>query len=293
MGKYSDALIKLRGDKTRPSVIEPPKRGVKTTPQVKTTPEMIDALRLETATPQGPGEISPSPESGMDCRLMSFLQQDSIAGECFKQLRAKILTRNSDSPPRTIMVTSPQPLDGKTTVAAALAINIAQGINEHVMLVDCDLRRPSMHKLLGLNPHEGVREYLEAGTSVAPYLMKTPLKKLTLLPAGKPPSNPSELLSSEKMAMLVQELKSRYEDRYIIFDAPPSQFTAEVTFLAPMMDGVLLVIRSGKTVRELLLKAAENIGTHRILGVVFNASPSLPRTYRHYYQYYSKRQKQS
>jgi capsular exopolysaccharide synthesis family protein len=186
------------------------------------------------------------------------------------------------------MVTSPQPLDGKSTVAASLAINIAQGINEHVMLVDCDLRRPSMDRLLGLNAHEGVREYLETGTSVAPYLIKTPVKKLTLLPAGKPPSNPSELLSSEKMAMLVQELKSRYEDRYIIFDVPPSQFTAEVTFLAPMMDGVLLVVRSGKTVRDLLLKAAEDIGTHRILGVVFNASPSLPRTYRHYYRYYAK-----
>ena len=290
MGKYSDALIKARGRKTKPSIIEPPKREVKTAPQVKTTPEMIDALRLDTTTPQGLGQILPTPESPMDPRLVSFLQQDSIACECFKQLRAKILTRNSDSPPRTIMVTSPQPFDGKTTVAAALAINIAQGINEHVMLVDCDLRRPSMHKVLGLNPHQGVREYLETGTSIASYLMNTPVKKLTLLPAGKPPSNPSELLSSEKMAILVQELKGRYEDRYIIFDAPPSQFTAEVTFLAPMMDGVLLVIRSGKTVRELLLKAAEDIGIQRILGVVFNASPSLPRTYRHYYRYYSNQQ---
>jgi capsular exopolysaccharide synthesis family protein len=186
------------------------------------------------------------------------------------------------------MVTSPQPLDGKTTVAANLAINIAQSINEYVMLVDCDLRRPSMHNLLGLNGQEGIREYLEKGTSVAPYLMKTPLEKLTLLPAGKPPSNPSELLSSEKMRTLVEELKVRYEDRYIIFDVPPSEFTAEVTFLAPMMDTVLLVVRSGKTDRDLLVKTVENIGAQRILGIVFNASIELPKFYRHYYGCYAK-----
>ena len=283
MGKIFDALKKSQGNETRTSSsIAAPKK------MVKTTPETIDALRLETITPEVPSEISPPPQTGMDPRPMSFLQQDPVASECFKLLRAKILTNDSGSRPRTIMVTSPEPLDGKTTVAANLAINIAQGINEHVMLVDCDLRRPSMNKFFGLNAHEGIREYLETGTSVAPYLIKTPVKKLTLLTAGKPPSNPSELLSSKKMRTLVEELKARYEDRYIIFDVPPSEFNAEVTFLAPMMDTVLLVVRSGKTDRDLLLKTVENIGAQRIFGIVFNASIELPKAYRHYCRYYAK-----
>jgi Mrp family chromosome partitioning ATPase len=116
----------------------------------------------------------------------------------------------------------------------------------------------------------------------------TPAEKLKLLPGGQPPPNPSELLSSKKMRGLVKELKDRYEDRYIIFDAPPAQFTAETAFLASMMDGVLLVVRSGKTSERLVSQAVENIGRERILGVVFNASPESIKDYRYYYRYYQK-----
>jgi len=186
------------------------------------------------------------------------------------------------------MVTSPLPLDGKSMVAANLAISIAQGINEYVMLVDCDLRRPSIGGLLGLNVHEGIRDYLEDGTSVAPYLVKAPVAKLTVLPAGKVAPNPSELLSSEKMRLFVEELKDRYEDRYIIFDATPAHFAAETTFLASMVDGVLLVVRSGKTARDSVLESIENIGREKNIGVVFNASNESPRGYGYYYRYYRK-----
>jgi len=255
---------------------------------VKISPEKIDALRLDTTASKDPTESSPLPETSMDPRLMSFIEPNSVAGESFKLLRAKILTKNSESRPRSIMVTSPQPLDGKTTVAANLAINIALGINEHVMLVDCDLRRPFMAKLLGLNPHQGIREYLERGTSVAPYLVRTPVEKLTLLPSGQPPSNPSELLSSEKMRLLVEELRKRYEDRYVIFDATPARFGAETTFLASMVDGVLLVVRAGKTARNDITEAIENIGRKKIFGIVFNASRERPKGYQYYYRYYRK-----
>ena len=283
MGKFFEALKKSEEIKERQLAPESTPKKV-----VKISPEKIDALRLDTTASQGPTESSPLPETSMDPRLMSFIEPNSVAGESFKLLRAKILTRNSESRPCSIMVTSPQPLDGKTTVAANLAINIALGINEHVMLVDCDLRRPSMAKLLGLNPHEGIREYLEKGTSVAPYLMRTPVEKLTLLPSGQPPSNPSELLSSEKMRLLVQELRKRYEDRYVIFDATPARFGAETTFLASMVDGVLLVVRSGKTARDDIIEAIENIGRKKIFGIVFNASRERPKGYQYYYRYYRK-----
>lgn len=285
MGKFVKALKKSESIGKEPSPKPAPKRVA------KTSAETVDALRLHITTPQEPAEVSPLPEGRMDPRLVSFMKPGSPAVECFKMLRAKILTSNEKSRPRSIMVTSPQPLDGKTMVAVNLAINIAQGINEYVMLVDCDLRRPSVYRFLGMNAHEGIREYLEEGTSVAPYLTKTSVEKLTLLPAGKPAPNPSELLSSEKMRHLVGELKDRYKDRYIIFDTTPAKFAAETTFLASMVDGVVLVVRSGKTADDMVLEAIENVGRDRIFGLVFNASSENPKDYRYYYRYYQKKQR--
>lgn len=282
MGKFSEALKKSESVRNEPS----PKPALKKVD--KTTAETVDTLRLDITAPQGPAEVSRLPEGRVDPRLVSFMNPESPAGECFKMLRAKILTTDLKSRPRTIMVTSPQPLDGKTTLAVNLAINIAQGINEYVMLVDCDLRRSSVDRYLGLNAHKGIREYLEDGTSVAPYLARTFMEKLTVLPAGKPVPNPSELLSSEKMQLLVEELRGRYKDRYIIFDATPAQFAAETTFLASMVDGVLLVVRSGKTAENVLLEAVENIGRDRIFGLVFNASNESHKSYHYYYRYYQK-----
>lgn len=286
MGKLFETSKKSQTVNRRPSSKATPRKVV------KIPTETVDALKLDTTAAQGPVEESPLPRGRLDPRLASFLEPESRAVESFKMLRAKILTRSSKSRLRTIMVTSPQPMDGKTMVATNLAISIAQGINEYVLLVDCDLRRPSLDKILGLNAHQGISEYLKKGTSVGPYLVKTPLGKLTLLPAGNPPSNPSELLSSEKMRRLVEELRGRYKDRYIIFDATPAQFAAETTLLASMVDGVLLVVRSGKTPRDSVLEAIEHINRNKIVGVVFTASNESHRDYyRYYYRYYRKGQR--
>jgi protein-tyrosine kinase len=121
--------------------------------------------------------------------------------------------------------------------------------------------------------------------------VQTKIAKLALLPAGRTPENPSELLSSEKMKRLVEELKSRYEDRYIIFDATPAEGAAETTSLSHMMDSILLVVRSGRTTKERILKAVENVDRERILGVVFNGSHEPARDYKYYYGYYRKARK--
>jgi Mrp family chromosome partitioning ATPase len=120
--------------------------------------------------------------------------------------------------------------------------------------------------------------------------MKTAVDKLTLLPAGQPPMNPSELLSSQKMRDLVQELRSRYDNRYIIFDASPARFGAETTFLASMVDAVILVVRSGRTSKDDALESIQNIGSDKIIGVVLNATPEQPKGYDQYYRYYQKRE---
>jgi capsular exopolysaccharide synthesis family protein len=123
---------------------------------------------------------------------------------------------------------------------------------------------------------------------VAPYLVKTSIEKLTALLVGKVPSNPSELLSSEKMRRLVEELKNRYGDRYIIFDSPPASFAAETAFLGRMVDSVLLVVRSGQTGKNAILKSVENLDRNKIMGIVFNASDQTAKEYGYYYRYYKK-----
>ena len=280
MGKFLDALKKSETVNGRASLEPAP------TKVVDISGKTADSLKPDATPRLAPREESSFPRGALDPRLASFLEPGSAAVESFEMLRAKILTRNSESPPRTLMVTSPQPMDGKTMVAANLAISIAQGINEYVLLVDCDLRRPSLHKILGLNAHTGINEYLEEGTSVGPYLVKTPLSKLTLLPACRPSPNPFELLSSEKTRRLVEELRGRYENRYIILDATPAQFAAETTFLASIVDGILLVVRSGKTTRDSVIEAIENLDRNKIVGVVFNASCRKARDYRYYHRQY-------
>jgi capsular exopolysaccharide synthesis family protein len=283
MGKFFEALRKSGIANERPSTEPIAKK------RVKISREKADTLKLDTLAAERRIEELPFSRNGMDPRLASALDPGCPAAESFKMLRARILTEALESRPRTITITSPEPLDGKTMVAANLAINIAQGINEHVMIVDCDFRNPSVDRYLGLDTDQGgIREYLENGTSVAPYLVKTPIDKLTALPVGEAPPNPSELLSSEKMRRLVEELKNRYEDRYIIFDSPPAQFAAETTFLGKMVDAVLLVVRSGKTGKNSVLKSMEILDRNKIIGVVFNASDHRPKDYGYYYRYYRK-----
>jgi capsular exopolysaccharide synthesis family protein len=281
MGKFFEALKKSEAPKRQPP---PPPASEKV---IKISTDTVEPLKLDTTPPEVPEEELHYSNIGLDSRLISYLQPNSPAGECFKILRAKLLVSAPNKSVKAIMVSSPEPLDGKTLVAANLGLAIASGMNEHVLLVDCDLRRPSLHQRFGVKVTNGLREYLEGSISLATCLLDTPANKLRLLPGGKAPPNPSELLSSEKMRRLVRELKDRYEDRYVIFDAPPAQFTAETTFLSSMMDGVLLVVRSGKTAAPLISQAIENIGRENVLGVVFNASREREKDYyRYHYRYY-------
>jgi exopolysaccharide/PEP-CTERM locus tyrosine autokinase len=280
MGKFFDALQKTDKAKQR-GLPESVSRE-----NAKIPHEEVDNLSLGERAIEGPN-VEPKLINGrIDPRLVSLLEPNTPEAECFKILRVKLLFGGNGRCCRTIMVSSPQPFDGKTLVAANLAVSIAQGFDEHVLLVDCDFRRPLLHQTFGMKAHRGLREYLENGTSLSPFMLSTPVEKLTLLPAGYPPNNPSELLSSEKMRRLIDELKARYQDRYIIFDTPPAQFTPEGSLLASMVDGVLLVVRSGKTPREQVLDVINNIGRDKILGLVFNAHNDSPNDPRQYYRYY-------
>jgi exopolysaccharide/PEP-CTERM locus tyrosine autokinase len=193
-----------------------------------------------------------------------------MEAEFFKILKTNILFPSKGNPPRSILVTSAVPGEGKSFVTANLAISIANGIEDHVLLMDCDMRRPTIHSKFGIPGIVGLNEYLTKGMPLSELLVKTVIDKLSILPVGGLPTNPTELLSSVHMKKLLDEVKQRYRDRFILVDSPPPQLTAETSALAKRVDGVLLVIKAGKTPRKLINEIIEQIGRENIIGVVLN-----------------------
>jgi exopolysaccharide/PEP-CTERM locus tyrosine autokinase len=219
--------------------------------------------------------------------LISIVNPRCIEAEIFKVLRGKILFPTSGEPPRSIMVTSAVPGEGKSFVASNLAVNMALNIEKHVLLVDGDIRRPTIHKLFGIGMVKGLSEHLSNGNKLPSLLLKTGVDKLTILPSGTPPANPSELLSSDKMAALIEELKSRYDDRFLIIDSPPPMLGPETIAIANRVDGIIVVIKFGSTPMDVVEELIDNLGKEKIIGAVINRFDG--RTSRYYgYKKYRK-----
>jgi exopolysaccharide/PEP-CTERM locus tyrosine autokinase len=206
----------------------------------------------------------------IDKDLVALMNPQSFEAEQFKILRTNLLFPESGKMPRSVMVTSVGAGEGKSFVAANLAVSVAQHVNWNVLLIDCDLRRPSVHRQFGFQNVAGLSNYLSSGTDLQPLLLKTGIEKLTILPAGKPPDNPSELLSSERMAALLTEAALRYKDRLIILDSPPPKMTAESGALAKYVDGILVVVKYGSTPKDAATDLISKLGKNKILGAVIN-----------------------
>lgn len=206
-----------------------------------------------------------------DRRLYKAVNKDPILPEVFKSLRSRILhPLDGGKVPRTIMVTSARPGEGKTFITANLGISLASGIDQHALLVDCDLRKPSLAKMFGLPGVNGLSNYLRGQATLPELLSKTSVEKLSVLTSGVVPRNPAELLSSARMQAMVVELSSRYDDRIIIFDSPPMLVAAEASVLAGQVDAIILVVRQHGAGKGEISKLIELIGDERILGIVFN-----------------------
>jgi len=226
---------------------------------------------------------------GWDERLTLALSGSTEASESFRVLRSRILYPDDDAKTyRTILVTSTAPREGKSFVSANLGLALAQGVDQYSLLVDCDLRRPALARLFGLSGDRGLADYLQNGTDLANLIQKTAVGKMSILPSGRPPANPSELLGSIKMQELVVELSERYADRFIVFDSPPILAASEAIVLAQKVDGVVLVVRHGFSNRAQVKKIVELIGKDQIIGVVFNGYESsfLETKMLGQYQYY-------
>ncbi|MFZ0135076.1 MAG: polysaccharide biosynthesis tyrosine autokinase [Desulfobacterales bacterium] len=225
----------------------------------------------------------------VDPNLVSVVNPQSMETEIFKVLRGKILFPASGKPPRSIMVTSAVPGEGKSFVASNLAVNMAQNIEDHVLLMDCDLRRPTIHRIFGLGQVKGLSDHLSNGNKIPELLIKTGLGKLSIFPSGAPPHNPSEVLSSTKMANLLEELKTRYEDRFIIIESPPPMLAPETSAIAKQVDAIIVVIRFGSTPMDAVEELIDTLGKEKIIGAVinrFDARPSRYYGYKKYGKYY-------
>ncbi|MDP3428863.1 MAG: polysaccharide biosynthesis tyrosine autokinase [Desulfomicrobium sp.] len=183
-----------------------------------------------------------------------------------------------------IAVTSATVAEGKSMTAVNLAACLALEYDHTVLLVDADLRRPTVHKYLQLGARKGLSDCMREGIDVGELLVKTDIGKLTVLPAGTPVANPVELFSSETMRNLFREMKTRYSDRYIIIDTPPVLPFAETRSIVRMADGVLLVVKEGQPSLGQIEEALESLDT-TVLGIVYNGAR---QQHRNSYYYYSE-----
>jgi len=228
----------------------------------------------------------------IDPSLVSLVDPDGFEADLFRLLRTRILFPQAGQPPRTILVTSALPEEGKSFVSANLAINMARHVDQHVLLVDCDLRRPSIHTRFGFNGVKGLSEYLAEREGLPALLLKSGVEKLTILPSGDPPQNPSELITSAKMAALIQELRARYHDRYIILDSPPPAMAPETSAISKWVDGILIVVKYGATPMDLVEELMAQLDREKIIGAVinkFSVREFRRYSYSKYYGYSNKK----
>jgi exopolysaccharide/PEP-CTERM locus tyrosine autokinase len=209
----------------------------------------------------------------VDRHIVCITDPYSPASEQYRKLRARILARTKQDFQNTIMVTSADVGEGKSITSINFAVALAREIDHTVLLVDADMRKPSIHKYLGIKTDRGLSDYLSGQVELSDVLINTGLGRLVLLPAGNACSNPAELLSSNRMKELVKEMKHRYADRYIVIDTPPVLVSADAISISNNVDGVIFVVQAAKTSEKTVKKAINLLKGAIMLGIVYNNVP--------------------
>jgi len=237
------------------------------------------------------GEARNGHEGGHRVALISHEQPQSQIAEAFRALRTSLLLSRADQPPQVILVTSALPKEGKTTAAVNLAVTLAQ-LGDRTLLVDSDLRRPGIAKLLGLNGtlRSGLSSYLAGVCDMDGCTYPYPgVPELSVIPAGPTPPNPADLLSSQRLVDAIETLRQSY--KFVVIDSPPIMLATDAVILSTWADGVLLVARSGETPKAAFSRSQELLASVkcRMLGVILNAvNTSGPDYYYRYYPNYGE-----
>ena len=249
-------------------------------------------LKLIAANGNGLANGNGNGNSATATGLITLAERRSPMAEAYRHLRTSLLFSSAGKPPQSILVTSSQPSEGKTTTAINTAVTLAQA-DADVVIVDCDLRRPRLHTYFDLENTQGLTNYL-SGERNTEHLIKTcrELPRLKVITSGPIPPNPAELLSSNEMKNLLQFLRGRY--KHVIIDSPPAISFTDAAILATLVDGVVLVAMAGKSSIHLMRRFKHRLGTigARIYGVVLNGIKAGSMEYDYYgtgyYEYYGK-----
>lgn len=250
------------------------------------------AADIPLVTPTAPAaEPASMPDAAPTVLPLSRMFQEKVVGEQlspqvveeYRRLGALIHHMQLERGVRVVMVTSAVAGEGKTLTATNLALVLSNSYGRQVLLIDADLRRPSLHQVFNTVSLSGLGDILSGAGEVPPLVQLTP--KLTLLTAGRPNADPLGGLTSDRMRQLLQEARDTFD--FVIIDTPPVGLMTDANLLASMVDVALLVVRAISTPYDLVKRAAEAIGRHRIAGVVLNrAQPQHGHNYHYYAGYY-------
>jgi capsular exopolysaccharide synthesis family protein len=223
-----------------------------------------------------------SSRSFLPVELVMCNQPRSVLAEAYRNIRTSLLLSFSERPPQKILVTSPSPLQGKTTTLINTAISLSQ-TGARVLIIDGDLRKPRIHKIFADRNRLGLSDCLSGGAELTSVIRKSEIKNIYYIPAGPIPPNPAELLGSGLFKEMMQGLAQRFD--HILIDAPPVLGFADSIVLSAAVDGVILVILFGKTQRMVLQRAKDSLmnANAKILGVVINRVNMDLNGYRDYY----------
>lgn len=218
---------------------------------------------------------------------MAHLDPKGGAAEAFRVLRTNLQFMGLDKPLKSILVTSAAPSEGKSTVAANLAVSFAQA-GGNVCLVDADLRKPRIHKVFGAENWRGLTTAVVNQNGLEADLQPSMVEGLSLLTSGPIPPNPAEVLGSGRMQRLLSELEERFDT--VIIDSPPALAVTDAVVLAPRVGGVILVVRSGHVARQQVQRAKESLAAVKanLLGVTLDGVPVDGRDGHYYYYYYGE-----
>jgi len=246
--------------------------------------EALENTGIKAAATPFPMSLNLIPER-LDSSLISYFKPQSIEAEQFRKLAANIVFHNAENPGRCLLITSANAGEGKSFLTANLAVSLAKGLEEPILLLDCDLRKPRLHTMFGFSNVSGLSDYFMKGMDISALIQKTTINNLSLLPAGSKSFHSAELLSSNRMSQFLKTVKNIHKDRIILIDSPPPLSTAEPVAIARQVDSVILVVKCEDTPRGMVEDLIKTIGKEKILGVVLNRFKKRFKTYYKYGTY--------